>query len=173
MAHFSSENRWTLRIVLSSELQETLHIQLLGIRKNSILLSCKMESLFSFVSHQEFFLKWTCPLKGFPDGSAGKKSACSGRDASLIPGLARSPGKGKWPPTPVFLPEKSHGQGSLEGYSPKGHRESDMTDHLRTHTYTHSGYGGVYSWWCFDIHVWDTPLNCREKQYGIDYRENT
>ena len=28
----------------------------------------------------------------------------------------------KWQPTPVFLPEKSHGQGSLEGYSPGGRR---------------------------------------------------
>ena len=127
----------------------------IGIGKNSILLSCKIESLFSFVSHQEFFLKWNhCPVKGFHDGSEGKKSACSGRDTSLIPGLARSPGEGKWQPTPVFLPEKSHGQESLEGYSPKGHRESDMTKHQRTHTHTHkmdvkaSIHGDV-----FDIHV--------------------
>ena len=60
MAHFSSENRWRLRIVLSSELQETLYIQWLGIGNKSILLSCKMESFFPFVSHQEFFRKWTC-----------------------------------------------------------------------------------------------------------------
>ena len=26
--------------------------------------------------------------------------------------------------TPVFLPGKSHGQRSLEGYSPQGHKES-------------------------------------------------
>ena len=30
-------------------------------------------------------------------------------------------------PTPVFSPEKSHGQRSLEGYSPWGHKESAMT----------------------------------------------
>ena len=28
---------------------------------------------------------------------------------------------------PVFLPGKSHGQGSLVGYSPWGHNKSDMT----------------------------------------------
>ena len=33
----------------------------------------------------------------------------------------------KWQSTPVRLPGKSHGQGSLEGYSPWGCRESDMT----------------------------------------------
>jgi len=30
-------------------------------------------------------------------------------------------------PTPVFLPGEFHGQRSLEGYSPWGHKESDMT----------------------------------------------
>ena len=30
----------------------------------------------------------------------------------------------KWQPTPVFLPGKSHGQRSLVGYSPWGHKES-------------------------------------------------
>ena len=33
-------------------------------------------------------------------------------------------------PTPVFLPGKSHGQGSLVGYSPQGHKESNMTERL-------------------------------------------
>ena len=33
----------------------------------------------------------------------------------------------KWQPTPVFLPGKSHGQRSLVGYSPWGHKESDVT----------------------------------------------
>ena len=35
--------------------------------------------------------------------------------------------------TPVFLPGKSHGQRSLMGYDPRGHKESDMTERL-THT---------------------------------------
>ena len=29
--------------------------------------------------------------------------------------------------TPIFLPGKSHGWRSLEGYSPQGHKESDTT----------------------------------------------
>ena len=36
----------------------------------------------------------------------------------------------KWIPTPLFLPGESHGQRSLAGYSPQGHRESDMTERL-------------------------------------------
>ena len=33
-----------------------------------------------------------------------------------------------WQPTPVFLPEESHGQRSLVGYSPWDHKESNMTE---------------------------------------------
>ena len=33
----------------------------------------------------------------------------------------------EWLPTPVFWPGKSHGQRSLVGYSPWGHKESDKT----------------------------------------------
>ena len=33
-------------------------------------------------------------------------------------------------PTPVLLPGKSHGQRSLTGYSPWGHKELDMTEQL-------------------------------------------
>ena len=36
----------------------------------------------------------------------------------------------KWQRTPVFLPGKSHGQRSLVGYSPQGHKESDTTGRL-------------------------------------------
>ena len=32
--------------------------------------------------------------------------------------------------TPVFLPGEFHGQRSQAGYSPRGHRESDMTNIL-------------------------------------------
>ena len=40
--------------------------------------------------HIKNFLK-----KGFPGGSAGKESACTAGDLGSIPGLGRSPGKGK------------------------------------------------------------------------------
>ena len=34
----------------------------------------------------------------------------------------------------VFLPGKFHGQRSLAGYSPWGHKESDTTEQTHTHT---------------------------------------
>ena len=53
---------------------------------------------------------------GFPGDSDGKESACNVGD----PG---SPGR-EWQPTPGFLPGEFHGQRSLAGYSPWGHKES-------------------------------------------------
>ena len=40
----------------------------------------------------------------FSGGSDGKESACDVGDLGSIPGSRRSPGEGKWLPTPVFLP---------------------------------------------------------------------
>ena len=51
------------------------------------------------------------------------------RDSSLMLGGKKIPWSRKWQPTPVFLPEKSHGQRSLAGYSPWDLKESDVTEH--------------------------------------------
>jgi len=40
----------------------------------------------------------------------------------------------KWKPTPVFLPGKFHGQRSWWAAVHEGHKESDMTEHVCTHT---------------------------------------
>ena len=39
----------------------------------------------------------------------------------------------KWQPTPVFLPGKSYGWRSLMSYSPRGHKELDMTEWFHFH----------------------------------------
>ena len=46
------------------------------------------------------------------------------------PWVGKIPGRRKWQPTPIFLPGKSHGQKSLVGYSPWGHKELDTTERL-------------------------------------------
>ena len=52
----------------------------------------------------------------------------------MIP-VGMIPWRRAWQPTPVFLPRESHGQRSLEGYSPWGRKESDTneaTEHAQT-----------------------------------------
>ena len=50
------------------------------------------------------------------------------RDKSSIPGSGRSPGGGHGNPLQYSCLENPHGQRSLEGYSPLGHKESDATE---------------------------------------------
>ena len=91
-------------------------------------------------------------MLSFPSGSDGEESACNAGDLSLIPGLGQSPGERNgsllqlgnqlWKHLVtiesnriinakhylilfLFLPGESHGQRSLVGYRPCGHKESD------------------------------------------------
>ena len=64
----------------------------------------------------------------FPGGSVVKKPPANAEDMSSIPGLGRSPGEGNANPLQYSCLEKSHGQRSLAGYSPWGHKESDTTE---------------------------------------------
>ena len=66
---------------------------------------------------------------GFPGGTSGKESACQCRRRKRR-GFDLWVRRRKWHPTPVFLPEESHGQRSLVGCSPWGRKESDTTERL-------------------------------------------
>ena len=66
-------------------------------------------SLFLFSTEKYFIV-------GFPGGSEVKNPPAKQEtwDGSWV---GKIPWRGKWQPTPVFLPGKSHGQRSLAGYS--------------------------------------------------------
>ena len=64
---------------------------------------------------------------GFPGGSAVKNSPDNVGDVGFDPWVGKIPCRRKWQPTLVFLTGKSHGQRSLGGYSPWGHKELGMT----------------------------------------------
>ena len=70
---------------------------------------------------------------GFPGGLEVKASTWNAGDPGSIPVSGRSPGEGKWQPTPVLLPGESHGGRSLVGYGPWGSKESDTTERLLCH----------------------------------------
>ena len=53
---------------------------------------------------------------------SGKESACQSKRHWFSPWVGKIPWRGKWQPTPVVLPGKCHGQSSLVGYGPWGHR---------------------------------------------------
>ena len=75
---------------------------------------------------------WCCTpwSLGFPGGSNSKESACNVREPGSVSGLGRFPGEGKWLPTPVFFPGKSH----------RVTRESDTTEQLTLTLFTFLGH---------------------------------
>ena len=83
-----------------------------------ILIICRFSICKSVYS-----LKYICdPNATLPWWLRGKESACQCRRWGLDLWVRKIPWKRKWHPTPVFLPGKSHGQWSLAGYSPWGHK---------------------------------------------------
>ena len=67
----------------------------------------------------------------------GKESACGAGAAghwSSTPGVGRPPGGGRGTHSSILAWE-SHGQRSLEGYRPRGHKGSDTTEWLSTHAF--------------------------------------
>ena len=55
------------------------------------------------------------------------------REEGSISGSGRSPRRGNGNPL-QYLPGKSHGQRSMGGYSPRGHKELDTTECSSTQT---------------------------------------
>ena len=84
---------------------------------------------------------------------SGKEFTCQLRRhkrCRFNPWVGKIPWRRAWQPTPVFLPEKSHGQRRLMGYSPWGSRELYMTEHMHTHTHTRVNiyiYAHSCKWW--------------------------
>ena len=68
---------------------------------------------------------------GFPGGLTGKESSSIMEDMGSIPGLRRSPGEEKG-----YSLHYSGRENSIVLYSPRGHKESDVTEWL-THTVNH------------------------------------
>ena len=76
----------------------------------------------------------------FPGGSDSKESACNAGDLGSIPGLGRSPGGGHGNPLQYSCLENSHGQRSLVGYSPWGHKESTLS-YIYSVDHPHTRFG--------------------------------
>ena len=62
-------------------------------------------------------------LPGFSGGASCKETAYQCRRRGFDPWVGEIPWRWAWQPTLVFLPGESHGQRSLVGASPWGHKE--------------------------------------------------
>ena len=75
----------------------------------------------NFDNYKECYCKHPCELPCCLSGIS-KESTCQCRRQGFDSWVGKIPWRRKWQPTPVFLPGKSHGQRSLAGSSPWGHK---------------------------------------------------
>ena len=102
----------------------------------SLLLFTYRHKLHTGAGRPHFTLRWSNYTflwgVGFSGGSEVKESTCNAGGPGFSPWVMKIPWRRAWQFTPVCLPGVSHGQRSLAGYSPRGHKERDMTELLST-----------------------------------------
>ena len=125
---FSFSSFTFIKMLFSSSLISTLgwcHLPIWGY--------FSQQSWLQLVVHsaQDFTLLCILISKmGLPSRLIGEESACQCRRHGFDPWVGKIPCRRKWHTSPVFLPGKFHGQRSLVGYSPWGHKTSDVTERL-------------------------------------------
>ena len=96
-----------------------------------ILLITLLNTHVFYVLNNILSIKQGLVIVGFPGGASGKERACQCRRHKrrwFDSWVGKIPWGRAWQSTLVFLPRESHGQRNLVGYSPYGHRESDMIE---------------------------------------------
>ena len=84
---------------------------------------CSLCLYFCFANKIIYIIFW-----GFPGDSDSKGVACNAREPGSIPGFRRSPEEQNGNSPQYSCLENPHGQRKLVGYSPWGHKESNMTE---------------------------------------------
>ena len=79
------------------------------------------------VSMEVVVPKYRPSMVGLPRWLRGKESACQCKRRGFDPWIGKIHWRRKCQRAPVFLPGEFHGQRSLVGNSPWGHKESDTT----------------------------------------------
>ena len=110
-------------------------------------LLCKRPQFNSWVRKFSWRRDWllipTLVFMGFPGDSDGEefftiagKETCNLGDTDSIPELERFPGGRYDNPLQCSCLENPHGQRSLVGYNPRGHKDSDTTERLSAAQHT-------------------------------------
>ena len=117
----SSSGHEKITLEFESRIWKTKHTHTECVHLDSL-----RDSSCSFWSNQLYALAM---LRGRIAVSFGKICLQS-RRPGFDPMVLKIPWRRKWQPTPVFLLGKFHGQRSLVGYNPWGHKESDTNEWL-------------------------------------------
>ena len=129
----------SLMIIHIYKLWFELWRKIISLRKFSTF--CRKRKSFVALKKMVWF-SWGCSRKGF---------ACQCRRCKrhgFDPWVRKISWSRKWQPPPVFLPENFHGQKSLVGYSPWGHRRVKhnwVTEHIDVQLIKMDQFSSFYS----------------------------
>ena len=104
--------------------------------------------------------------------SASQCRSC--RRYKFNPWVRNIPWRRKRQPTAVFLSGESHAQRSLAGYSPHGHKESDMTEHTQKHNISNlwNAKKAVLIWKIIEIKAYiKTPGRSQINHLTLHFKE--
>ena len=107
-----------------------------------------------YVSSLFLFYFWVTSIVGLHRWCSGEESTCKCRRCKRCRfdcWVRKIPWRRQWQPTPVFLPEKFHGQRSLVGYSPWGHKVRPHSAHRQHPLY---GYTTFYASLHYLVNSW-------------------
>ena len=110
---------------------------------------CTLSTFINICTHVHLHVQtnkhtYTQKSGGFLGGPMVKESTFQCRRLGFDPSIGKILWRRKWQPTPVFLPGESHGQRSLVGCSPWGHK-LDTTMPLSKHTCIHVHESHTYT----------------------------
>ena len=129
-----TRNNWVLHAYIYQHISTVKENSLLR-EENKAVHLITTENYYQNICLMLFFilLDWVYCLCGLPWWLRGSSVCLRYGRPGFDPWVRKIPWRSKWQPTPVFLPGESHGQRSLVGYSPRGCKESDMTERLHFH----------------------------------------
>ena len=96
-------------------------------------LFCWLSSIFTCLFFR--YSLHTTTVLYFPGGTSGHWTMQGTQETQVRSWVGETPGRRVWQPTQGSLPGESHGQRSLAGCSPWGHRESDTAEATEQHTH--------------------------------------
>ena len=136
---------------------------------SSFHLTAKLIDIFQSTWVLIIWLHFT--LRGFPDGSAAKESACNAGDAGdlgSIPGLGRFPGAGNGNPLQYSCLENPMDRGAWWAMvRRKGHKQLDTIGRPGTHCWKSKHNFLQAFWWTRKIYL--DPLHCKYSGREVNF----
>ena len=115
--------------------------------------------MYAYYDVKGIFYNWSLS-GGLPWWLSGKEPTCQCRRLAFDPWVRKIPWRGKWQPTPVFLPGNPKDRGSWWATVHEVAKESDMTERLYNITNTYDNQ---------EPQIWNKNRGLRDQCRNANY----